>query len=289
LVGTHADAEEIKQRIKEFLRDELKLELSDEKTLITHATTQKARFLGYHISNQQANSKTTTNTNRIKKRSVNGRIGLHVPPDVLEKKCAPYMRDGKPIHRPEMQHESDFAIVSYYQQVYRGIVQYYILAHNVAVLGKLRYIMKGSLLKTLAGKHRTTASAMRHKYQTTTTTKEGKTLQCLEVRIEREGKSPLIARFGGISLTRTPMATLNDTPYVDKNSRSELLERLRADRCELCESTKQVEVHHIRKLADLNIKGRSEAPEWKKRMAAMHRKTLILCQNCHGKLHAGTL
>ena len=289
LVGTHADAEEIKRRIKEYLRDELKLDLSDEKTLITHATTQKARFLGYHISNQQANSKTTTNTNRIKKRSVNGRIGWHVPPDVLEKKCAPYLKEGKPIHRPEMQHESDFAIVSYYQQVYRGIVQYYILAHNVAVLGKLRYIMKNSLLKTLAGKHKTTRSAMRRKYQTMTKTEEGKTLQCLEVRVEREGKSPLIARFGGISLTRTPMATLNDTPYVDKNSRSELLDRLRADRCELCQSTKKVEVHHIRKLADLNIQGRSEAPEWKKRMAAMHRKTLILCQSCHGKLHAGTL
>jgi group II intron reverse transcriptase/maturase len=289
LVGTHADAEEVKRRLKEFLRDELKLELSEEKTLITHATTQKARFLGYHISNQQANSKTTTNTNRIKKRSVNGRIGLHVPPDVNEKKCAPYMKAGKPIHRPELQHESDFAIMSYYQQVYRGIVQYYLLAHNVAVLGKLRYVMKGSLLKTLAGKHKTTMSAMRRKYQTTTTTAAGKTLQCLEVRVEREGKHPLIARFGGISLTRTPMAVLNDIPYVDKNSRSELIDRLRADRCELCKSTKEVEVHHIRKLADLNIKGRREVPEWKKRMAAMHRKTLILCRTCHVKLHAGTL
>jgi group II intron reverse transcriptase/maturase len=288
LVGTHADAEEIKRRLKEFLRDELKLELSEEKTLITHATTQKARFLGYHISNQQANSKMTTNTNRIKKRSVNGRIGLYVPPDVNEKKCAPYMKGGKPIHRPELQHESDFAIVSYYQQVYRGIVQYYLLAHNVAVLGKLRYIMKGSLLKTLAGKHKTTMSAMRRKYQTTTTA-EGKTLQCLEVRVEREGKQPLIARFGGISLTRTPMARLNDTPYVDKNSRSELIDRLRADKCELCKSTKEVEVHHIRKLADLNIKGRREVPEWKKRMAAMHRKTLVLCRTCHAKLHAGAL
>ena len=289
LVGTRDDAEEIKRRIKEFLRDELKLELSDEKTLITHATTQKARFLGYHIDNQQANTKTTTNTKRIKKRSVNGRIGLHVPPEVLEKKCSPYMREGKPIHRPEMQHESDFAIVSYYQQVYRGIVQYYLLAHNVAVFGKLHYIMKCSLLKTLAGKHKTTMSALRRKYQTTTTTAEGKTLQCLEVQIERDEKPPLIARFGGISLTRIVRAVLNDTPYVDKNSRSELIDRLRADTCELCKSRDQVEVHHIRKLADLNMKGRREVPEWKKQMAAMHRKTLILCRNCHVKLHAGTL
>jgi group II intron reverse transcriptase/maturase len=288
VVGTHADAEEIKQRIKEYLRDDLKLELSDDKTLITHATTQQARFLGYHIINQQANDKTTTNTAHIKKRSVNGRIGLYVPHDVVEKKCAQYMRTGKPIHRPEMQHESDFAIVSNYQQVYRGIAQYYLLAHNVAVLSKLHYVMKGSLLKTLAGKHKTTMSAMKYKYQTTTSTAAGKTFQCLEVRIERKGKPPLIARYGGISLTRTSRALLNDTPYVDKNSRSELVTRLLADVCELCGSSHHVQVHHLRRLADLNIKGRREVPEWKKRMAAMRRKTLIVCHTCHTEIHGGT-
>src|SRR5690349_18501517 len=98
-----------------------------------------------------------------------------------------------------------------------------------------------------------------------------------------------MARCGGISRTRTPMARLNDPPYVDKNSRSELLDRLRAAKCELCKSTKEVEVHHLRKLADLNIKGRREVPEGKKRMAAMHRKTLVLCRTCHAKLHAGAL
>ena len=41
--GPRAEAEEIKARLAAFLRDELKLELSQDKTLITHARTQAAR------------------------------------------------------------------------------------------------------------------------------------------------------------------------------------------------------------------------------------------------------
>ena len=48
--GPKAEAEEIKRRLGQFLRDELRLELSPAKTLITHARTQRARFLGYEIS-----------------------------------------------------------------------------------------------------------------------------------------------------------------------------------------------------------------------------------------------
>jgi len=44
--GPRAEAEQIKQHLAQFLRDELKLELSQEKTLITHARTGAARFLG---------------------------------------------------------------------------------------------------------------------------------------------------------------------------------------------------------------------------------------------------
>jgi hypothetical protein len=44
--GPKAEAEEIKQRLAAFLRDDLRLELSPDKTLITHARSQRARFLG---------------------------------------------------------------------------------------------------------------------------------------------------------------------------------------------------------------------------------------------------
>jgi group II intron reverse transcriptase/maturase len=287
LTGTHQEAQTIKAAIGEFLRTDLKLELSDAKTLITRASTGAARFLGYEITNQQNNTKTTTTWRNYKLRSVNGVISLRVPRTVLEQKCARYMRDSKPAPRRELEAESDFSIVTKYQQEYRGIVQYYLLAQNVHCLHRLYWVMQQSLLKTLATKHRTSRAALCAKYLTTIQTLEGKTLRCLEIRVERPAKPPLIARFGGISLTRNPMAVLDDAPFVYQNRRTELLTRLLANRCELCGATENIEVHHIRKLADLKGKDGREKPPWVKQMAAMQRKTLVVCRTCHANIHAG--
>src|SRR5688572_22141103 len=76
--GPRHEAEEIKSTIAAFLREELKLELSPSKTLITHATSQAARFLGYEIKVQHSDTKITRG-----RRAVNGAIGLFVPRDVL--------------------------------------------------------------------------------------------------------------------------------------------------------------------------------------------------------------
>lgn len=283
-VGTRQEAEQIKRDIGAFLRETLKLTLSEEKTLITSATQETARFLGYHIVNQQCQDKITGG-----RRVVNGRVALRVPQDVIDKKCAPYIQNGKPWRRAELLEESDYSIVVKYQQIYRGIVQYYLLAHNVSDLSKLRWIMLKSLLHTLANKHKTSTEIIRKKYQTRVQTEKGKSLQCLEVQVQRKGKEPLVARFGGISLTRQPQAILNDQPPTPKGGRTEIMKRLLANRCELCESTQDIEVHHIRKLADLKDKGGRVVPGWKQRMAAMRRKTLVLCHHCHSKLHAGKL
>jgi hypothetical protein len=69
--------------------------------------------------------------------------------------------------------------------------------------------------------------------------------------------------------------------------RNELLQRVMADECELCGSKDQVEVHHVRKLADLKVKGRGEPPIWKQIMAYRRRKTLVVCKRCHDAIHAG--
>jgi hypothetical protein len=283
--GSRYEAEEIKRKIGEYLHNTLHLHPSDEKTLITSATTQHARFLGYHIVNQQADDKIEPR----QRRSVNGQIGLRVPPDVLAKKCAQYMKGGKPNSRPEMMAGTDFSIITRYQQEYRGVVQYYLLAFDVTCLWQLHWIMRSSLLKTLAAKHKTTTAAMRAKYQQTTRTEKGEIQNCLEVRVERESKPALIAQFGGISLKRQPRAgtVLDDQPYVHKNERTEILKRLLADECELCGSTTNVEVHHIRKLADLRDKRGKERPEWVKQMATRQRKTLVVCRDCHNNIHAG--
>jgi group II intron reverse transcriptase/maturase len=282
--GPKAEAERIKGQIKEWLRDHLKLDLSEEKTLITHATTEAARFLGYDLMNRQANDWLDSR----KRRGINGVISLRVPASVVEAKCARYHKGGIVMHRTELIHHSDYTIVSTYQAEYRGIVQYYRLAHNIAWLNRLQWVMQGSLLKTLAAKHKSTMRAMRERYATTTTDPTtGQTLACLEVRVERDGKPPLVARFGGISLVRQPEAILNDTPPRVWGRGTELLTRFLAEECELCGSRDHIEVHHIRKLADLKRHGRRDRPAWVRVMASRQRKTLVVCRACHQAIHQG--
>ena len=277
--GPKAEAEEIKREIRDFLRETLKLELSEEKTLITHIRTHAAKFLGYEIVSQHVDDK----LDRRGQRQVNETIGLRVPRAVIEQKCAMYMRRGKPAQRAPLIRDSDYSIIRKYQAEYRGIVQYYLLAHNVAWFGKLYWVAETSLLKTLAGKHRSTVTKMAKRHKATIETTDG-SKKCLQVVIQRgEDKKPLVARFGGIPLKRKPEAILVDRlPQFVMTNRSELLQRVLADTCELCGSKEKVEVHHIRKLADL------EKPVWVKQMAARRRKTLVMCRKCHEEIHAGT-
>jgi Type II intron maturase/Reverse transcriptase (RNA-dependent DNA polymerase) len=281
-VGTRREAQEIKQQLSHFLRETLKLEMSQEKTLITHASTHAARFLNYHIVNQQNDTKQTK-----KRRSANGHIALLVPPDVVESKCTPYLRAGKPIHRTEMLDDDDFTIIERYQQEYRGIVQYYLLAQNVSWFWKLHWVARRSLLKTLAYKHRTSMMVQMQKYKASFQTKDGATYTCLEIQVQREGKKPLVTRFGAIPLKRQRAITIVDqTPLYQRTERTELVKRLLADTCELCESRENVEVHHVRKLADLE-KGKKDRPRWVKVMITRRRKTLVVCRSCHQAIHTG--
>jgi len=284
-IGSKAEAEEIKNEMAEFLRGDLDLELSSEKTLITHATTHAARFLGYEIVNQQNDSR----HDRFGHRSANGRIGLRLPADVVKKKCALYMKKSKPDARPELTADSDFSIIDRYQAEFRGVVNYYLPALNVYWLHKLRWVMETSLLKTLTMKHKSTVTRMAKKYKATVDTSFGP-MKCMEIRIKRDGgKKPLVARFGGIPLRQQKLEPLVDRdPYTTiRFARSEILQRLLADKCELCGSLEDVEVHHIRKLADLKANGRPDKSLWAQMMAARRRKTLVVCRKCHLAIHAG--
>jgi group II intron reverse transcriptase/maturase len=281
--GPKSEAMEIKRALGEFLRVELKLELSEEKTLVTHARTGKARFLGYDIVVQHGNDRVTRG-----RRSVNGVVGLRVPEEAITRRCALYMRRGEPAHRPQMLNDQDYTIISRYQAEYRGVVQYYLPAPNVYRLGRLRWVMETSLLKTLAAKHRSTVSATARKYKAAVQTPEGPRM-CFRTVVERgEGKEPLVAWFGGIPLKRKADAKPVDrAPALVTTRGNELIHRLLAGSCELCGSTRRLEVHHIRKLADLNKPGRREKPPWVQLMARRRRKTLVACRPCHENIHAG--
>ncbi|HEM2906223.1 TPA: reverse transcriptase, partial [Streptococcus suis] len=246
--GSKAEAKAIKKQIGDFLNTKLSLELSQEKTLITHATGESAKFLGYEIKAQRVNDY-IDNKGR---RSANGVIALFVPASVIESKCRQYMKNGKAIHRNNLLQDDDFSIVQTYQQEYRGLVQYYILAQNLSWFSKVYWYMETSLLKTLAFKHKSSINKMLAKYKTTTTSTNGRTVPCLQVVVPREDKPPLVATWGGISLSYKKKTVIEDAPYQVYGGRTELIKRLLANKCELCGSEENIEVHHIRKLADLN-------------------------------------
>jgi group II intron reverse transcriptase/maturase len=282
--GPREEAEEIKRQIGEFLRNVLQLELSNEKTLITHATTGRANFLGYEVKCLHADDKLDPHG----RRGINGLVSLRVPETAVEKRCRLYMEHGKPAARPELLQDSDFSIVSQYQSEYRGIAQYYLMAQNVSRLSKLNWVMETSLLKTLADKHQTRVSLLARKYKTTIETPQGPR-KCLQVVVSRgPNEKPLVTQFGGIPLRRQHQVILTDlTPPLIRTDRNELLKRLLADVCELCGSRVNIEVHHVRKLADLNKPGQRDKPRWIQIMAARRRKTLVVCRPCHEAIHAG--
>jgi group II intron reverse transcriptase/maturase len=286
-IGSKAEAEEIKQQLGDFLRDELKLELSEAKTLITHARSEAARFLGYEVIIQHNDTKRTKYYNTGNKcRSVNGGIGLRVPQDILEEKCKRYMKGKKVVHRTELMNASDYTIVMTYQLEFRGIANYYQFAHNVHTLNKLKWVMEISLTKTLATKFKIQVPKVYEKYGAKLV-KGDKEYKGLRVTIPREGKPPLVAVWGGIPLSRDTETTLEDNPPKLYGNRTELVKRLLAGFCEYCGSSKDVEVHHVQAMRKLHEYPGREKPEWVKRMIALKRKTLILCKRCHVAVEHG--
>jgi group II intron reverse transcriptase/maturase len=280
--GPRAEAEQIKARLTEFLRDDLKLELAPDKTLITHARTRAARFLGYEITVQHSATKITQ-----RRRSVNGVIRLRVPTAVVQAKCSRYLVRGKPAHRSDLINATDHEIVGVYGAEYRGIVQYYLLATDVFRLSKLHWVMETSLLKTLAAKHRSRVSKMARKHKATIETPHGPR-RCVQAVNERPGRRPLVTRFGGIPLRRRDNAVITDVSVTPGATRpKELVTRLLAGHCELCRSTDGITVHHTGKLADLAARGQPH-PAWVTAMLKRRRKTLIVCRACHATIHTPT-
>jgi group II intron reverse transcriptase/maturase len=292
-IGPKLEAEEIKVAIGTFLEEQLHLEMSTSKSLITHARTDQAHFLGYAISVYHADSMLSPRTGTsTKTRSVNGSIRLGLPYGKVDELAAYYLRNGKPIHEAGLLAFSAAQIVDIYQRRFRGLAQFYKFAVDQNHLSKLKHVMEIALTKTLANKYKISVSRVYRKYSGRRTIK-GHTYKVLDVPVPtRNGVRHFY--WGGIPLkvVKPGRLPINDekAPYASPvSSRTDLVQRLRADECELCGSTERCEVHHIRKLSDLKHRwrGRRAKPAWVTQMIAMRRKTLVVCLKCHQAIHAG--
>ncbi len=290
-VGPKHEAESIKHEIQNFLHQQLKLEMNNEKTLITHARSEQARFLNYAISIYHNDDMLSRKKNEpsVRTRSVNGKVRLGVPFGLTHEKAQRYTRNGKAIADAALLHYSDAHIIDTYQSRFRGLAEYYKYAVDRHELGSLKNVMQAALVKTLMEKYKLSISQVYRKYRGKVAV-DGRDYITLQVAVPTKRGTRLVY-WGAVPLKVVNIGTgqIDDNKFVSFEYRSDLIQRLQADECELCGSQANCEVHHVRKLSDLKQRwaGRKEKPAWVARMIAMQRKTLIVCHKCHRKIHAG--
>ncbi len=277
--GPRQEAEEIKAQISQFLAS-IGLEMSPTKTLITHAATERARFLNYHIT--VATAKTRPH--------VNYKIRLLVPPDVKAHWLNKYTRHGKPSHKPELLNLTEFEIVETYGRKFRGITNYYALAENVSdAFYPVKHVAIASATRTLANKRNLSIKHVYRRYYKRS--EHGLKALIVELPNPNNPDKPYRAQLGEKPIKRQAKTFISDQidPWKPQYSTTELTQRLLADQCELCGSTNRIQVHHIKKLAELKrrYRGKKNPPLWVKQMITRHRKTLIVCTQCHQAIHAG--
>ena len=284
VIGSKEDALRIKEDIKSFLSESLALELSEEKTLITH-TGKSAKFLGYEITVTRNNHQRRDVQGRLR-RTYGKRVRLNVSMATLRDKLLEYgameikLRNGKEVWKSKCRSglifNDDLEILDRYNRETVGFCNYYLIANNCVVLHNFRYIMEYSMYKTFAGKYRSTVRKINKKYRRN---------KLFTVKYEQKGviKSRTFYKTSFKRRTTAFNGSCDIEPYsIADVSRTNLTDRLKAEKCELCGATGKLIMHHVRNLKDL--KGKES---WERLMSARKRKTIALCPSCHRLRHLG--
>lgn len=281
--GSKEECEALKQEIKEYLASNLKLELSDEKTLITHSSNY-ARFLGYDIRVRR-NDQIKRDSRGFSKRTLSNMTELNIPlQDKIERYLFDHgiveMVDGelRPVKRGALIRYTDLEILNIYNSELRGICNYYFMASNFCSLHYFAYLMEYSCLKTLAAKHKSKISKIKRMYR------DGKGGWCIPYQTKTGINKMYFAKYQDSKKIKVADDRLPNAVAQTMNSSNSFDSRLKAHTCELCGRTdsRQYEIHHVKKLKDL--KGKSE---WERVMIARKRKTIVLCYECHHAIHDG--
>ena len=290
VIGSKQEAETLKHDVGVFLKNTLHLDLSEEKTLITHSK-DKAHFLSYEIFS----CKTVTPRKDVRgftRRSKSGRIMLYVPKEKWVRRLMSYgalkihydAHNGnkevwEPIHRNHLIHLDDLEILKQYNAEIRGLYNYYKIANNVSVLNNFNYVMKFSMFKTFSAKYKAHIGEIRDKYRI------GKDFG---VKYQtKKGWTTLLFYNQGFRHVEAPATgNIDSMPnQYFRTSANSLITRLKAKKCEWCGAEDvDLEIHHVRKLK--NLKGKAA---WERAMIGRKRKTMALCVSCHDLLHAGKL
>jgi len=136
--------------------------------------------------------------------------------------------------------------------------------------------MEYSCLKTLAGKRKTTISKIRKMFE------DSNGNWCIPYETKKEKKNLYFAKYIDCKKNKAVDDVIDNTWIQHLSSRSTFEKRLKAKVCELCGCTdsEQYEIHHINKVKNLTGK-----EPWERVMITKRRKTMVLCFDCHHKIH----
>lgn len=280
VIGSKADAEKIKLDITKYCDETLKLQLSQEKSLITHSR-KKARFLSYDITicKETAISSGTKRKGKYYK----DKVKLYLPKEkwlskllntgVMQIKTQKGQKEQwMPMPRKELVYRTPLDILWSYNAEIRGLYNYFCLASNVSVLNKYKYVMEYSLYKTLGSKFRCSIGKILSKFND-----NGK------FKIKYESKKGVAKQAylydAGFKKHNTPLnIEIDALPIYEKyRTPKNLALRLLANVCELCgTATKNPLVYQVKKLREL-----AGCTPWEKKMLEIRRKTLIMCEDCY--------
>ena len=286
VIGSKEDAGQVKQDVKTFLQETLKLEMSDVKTKVTH-TGDRARFLGYDITVSRSQNLKKLVNGKIQ-RCQTGVVKLLVPREKWVGKLLEYQamkikinENGKErfvaLHRGKLVNKSDIEILTTYNAEVRGLYNYYSIANDAFKFGRVGNVMKYSMYKTFACKYKTNVHEIKRRYcvgdlfTVGYDTKTGrKTTTFYRDGYKRKEKA---TKFDNVS----------ELPDYSKYTKTNTLkQRVERHTCELCgKDCRNLEIHQVKKLKDL--KGNSE---WELLMRKRRRKTLVVCPDCHKLIHS---
>ncbi|MDV3149268.1 MAG: reverse transcriptase domain-containing protein [Candidatus Phytoplasma australasiaticum] len=264
--GEYNQAGRIKDQVTQWLTQDLNLTISKDKSKIVKAS-KGTRFLSYMI---KVNPTNKTRERKTTKNSLNGQVQIQIPKAKAKEYGYEYnwLKKGKVKHDEALAGRDELEIIRTYKTIIRGIIQYFCQANNLGVLSHLSYLAEYSCLKTLARKRKTSIARVRKKCKIGSTWgisyyNKGET-QYEPWDVYSWGKIIKLRNYKG-----NPDITINRFVF---QGRTHLTDRLKAERCENCDKTTQLQIHHIGTIRKAN------------RKSIMNKRTKVLCKNCHRKV-----
>lgn len=288
--GSKALAQQIKERVKEYLHTHLKLRLNEEKTRVTHARSEEAHFLGTLLSlgaGGEAKIAHITNVwgRTFTRRCTGWQTVMHAPlPKIIQRlrERGICTAEGKPVAKGAWTHLDEDQIIRLYSSINRGLQNYYRFVDNWAKLTRIQYILQHSLAKTLAQKRKISMRAVFKRY--------GKDLK-VRVAGPEGGEERFVSFYLNHDWAKQRDAfQASGKTTIDQirmwqrmSTRSKL-----GKPCCICGKTAesvQIEMHHVRHIRKLSDK--REATGFTRILRKLNRKQIPVCEACHRKIHRG--